>query len=700
MANPLGLSSTSSFPDLVPQEVGESKNHAEGVVAEVTGASEILSEVFDTEVDDAEAGPSVEQLPVLQQAVCGADDPPQLCEYEKLRERNIKERDEAMKEALEEIDVAKQDMRDNAPGAKKRAAEEEEDGVLRERQNIDSVVVEARRERNPVCFVVEDDIYDRSRKRGRARGRGRSRAQSTSPSRTRCGKAISTPASPTSLASSTHNLRPRKLINYSEVPEPEVDGFIWCSTCKRKWYNGCEEHSPHFGDNKEFKLDVEKSSMGKKAGDGVVNRGKVIPKGVLFGPYSGRFISSAAYKEMEQANNESGNAWEIHDKFNMKTVGYIDPGVNPDPELHWMAKINCPNKRKDQNLIAFQLAGQIYYRVMENILGGEELLVWYGKPYAEKIGINMETVEQYTRKEDHTKEASVCGYCHTGMEGERQLEEHLDKGDNHAYKCGVKQSMEMVRMAKSGERKSVCKVCGKGFKTNASLIMHNSVHTKQRAFVCDADGCGKTYTRRSDLKRHTMVVHEGSFHECLECGKRFGQKITMTNHYKTVHEEKKQYKCSVCGVQFSQNSHLARHTKTVHDRIRAFKCEHCNQSFGEAGNRKKHMEIVHSNIRYPCTWQDCTHKAFTKTNLKYHIRRAHTKEWSLECQLCEDQLDIWWGCIHPGEMAKHKAMKHPVEWEEEQEAYRRDHPFICRFKGCLNSYQTEVERDRHEHKLH
>ena len=185
MANPLGLSSTSAFPDLAPHEVFE---------------------VVDAEVDNVEAGPSVEQLPVvLQQAVCGADDPPQLCEYEKLRQRNIKERDEAMREALEEIDVAKQDMRDNAPGAQKRAAEEEE-GVLMERQNVESVVVDARRERNPVCSVVEFDINERSRKRGR--GRDSSRAQSRSPVRKRCGKAISKPESP----SSTHNLHPRKHI--------------------------------------------------------------------------------------------------------------------------------------------------------------------------------------------------------------------------------------------------------------------------------------------------------------------------------------------------------------------------------------------------------------------------------------------------------------------------------------------------------
>ena len=68
------------------------------------------------------------------------------------------------------------------------------------------------------------------------------------------------------------------------------------------------------------------------------------------------------------------------------------------------------------------------------------------------------------------------------------------------------------------------------------------------------------------------------------------------------------------------------------------------------------LSTIGDNIRYPCTWQLCTHQANTKTRLKYYIPRAHTKE----CQVCEDQLDIWWGCIHPGEMTRHKAKKHPL----------------------------------------
>ena len=102
---------------------------------------------------------------VGQQSLCGGDDPPELCEYEKLRERNIRERDEAMKEAMEEIGEAKQEMRDNAPGAMKRAAEKEAGG-MRKMKKVDSVVEVRRsgRKKKPVSYVVEEDLDGRSRR--------------------------------------------------------------------------------------------------------------------------------------------------------------------------------------------------------------------------------------------------------------------------------------------------------------------------------------------------------------------------------------------------------------------------------------------------------------------------------------------------------------------------------------------------------
>ena len=51
-------------------------------------------------------------------------------------------------------------------------------------------------------------------------------------------------------------------------------------------------------------------------------------------------------------------------------------------------------------------------------------------------------------------------------------------------------------------------------------------------------------------------------------------------------------------------------------------------------------------------------------------------------------------------MEKHKAKQHPVEWEEEQEAFRQAHPHICKVKKCGKRFATKVEVDRHILKLH
>ena len=667
--------------------IEERRNEAAGGGGQ--GNDEDSSEV----VDEAPSGDEAVLVPSglrpsdgVQAAICRGDFPP-LSEYEKLRERNIKEIEEAMKEKMKEIEEAKKDMRDNAPGTVKKAAGEEAGGRRRKKKVVPvEQVRRSGRVRKPVSYVVEEEIGGR-KKRER-------REESDSPVR-RVGR------KPTqSLPSSTHTLRPRKPVNYAEYPEPNGDGFIWCSTCNRPEYNGCEVHTPFFADIRKLNLQVEKSSEGGgNAGQGVVNRGEVILEGVLFGPYSGKFIPTSTYEEIKKVQQETGNAWEVMDKQYKNIIGFIDPGVNPDPRLHWMAKINCPSKTSKQNLVGFQLEGQIYYRVSQDIHTGTEMLVWYGKGYATNLGIKVATMDTYDGKQCHTNEGTNCGYCKTGMDGEKELEEHLGKGNGHVFRCGVKQEQEMVRMAKSGERKHVCQVCGKGFKVEDQLKVHGSVHTKVKAFKCDVDQCGKSYTDRGTLFAHKKRVHEGIKHECPECGKRFGQKCNMERHYKN-HGGVKDFKCPKCGVQFALKHHLTRHVETVHDKIRSFKCEHCDKSFGQAVHRKLHIEAVHFNIRYPCTWAGCTWTTNQKAKVKYHRRRAHTQEWSIECQLCEDQMDIWWGCIHPWEMDRHRKRKHPVEWKEEQDAYKRDHPHVCKYKGCHNRFGTKVEVERHERKLH
>ena len=67
---------------------------------------------------------------------------------------------------------------------------------------------------------------------------------------------------------------------------------------------------------------------------------------------------------------------------------FID-GHNP-ANSNWMRFVNCARNEDEQNMIAFQFKGQMYYRTFKNVYSGCELLVWYGDDYARELGIPVQ----------------------------------------------------------------------------------------------------------------------------------------------------------------------------------------------------------------------------------------------------------------------------------------------------------------------
>ena len=67
---------------------------------------------------------------------------------------------------------------------------------------------------------------------------------------------------------------------------------------------------------------------------------------------------------------------------------YID-GKDPTSS-NWLRFINCARIEEEQNMVAFQYRGQIFYRTFKHIYPGTELLVWYGEEYARELGISTD----------------------------------------------------------------------------------------------------------------------------------------------------------------------------------------------------------------------------------------------------------------------------------------------------------------------
>ncbi|KAF5906200.1 zinc finger protein, partial [Clarias magur] len=172
--------------------------------------------------------------------------------------------------------------------------------------------------------------------------------------------------------------------------EPEDDEYLYCEGCRSFFINKCEVHGPalfiadtpvplgvHDRARKTLPpgLTVQESGIGD-AGLGVFNMGETVPVGVHFGPCQGDLV------DCEEAMN-SGYSWVIY------RDGQCEQYIDGRKEVHanWMRFVNCSCDNEEQNLVAFQYNGGIFYRCCRPIRPGQELLVWYAEEYAKNLSI-------------------------------------------------------------------------------------------------------------------------------------------------------------------------------------------------------------------------------------------------------------------------------------------------------------------------
>ncbi|KAF4081650.1 hypothetical protein AMELA_G00163510 [Ameiurus melas] len=177
--------------------------------------------------------------------------------------------------------------------------------------------------------------------------------------------------------------------------EPENDEFLYCEDCRSYFTNKCEVHGPALFifdtpvpmgiDDRARQtlppgLEVGMSDI-PHAGLGVFNKGESIPLGAHFGPCEGDLV------DREEAMN-SGYSWVISKSSQCEE--YID--AKREMHSNWMRYVNCARNGKEQNLVAFQYRGGIFYRCCQPIKTGQELLMWYEDDYGKNLGLSFDNL--------------------------------------------------------------------------------------------------------------------------------------------------------------------------------------------------------------------------------------------------------------------------------------------------------------------
>ncbi|XP_037785589.1 transcription factor Sp5-like [Penaeus monodon] len=102
---------------------------------------------------------------------------------------------------------------------------------------------------------------------------------------------------------------------------------------------------------------------------------------------------------------------------------------------------------------------------------------------------------------------------------------------------------------------------------NCQDTSRDALTTKKREHICHVPGCGKVYSKTSQLKAH-LLSHSGErpfVCNWIFCNKAFTRSDELQRHLRT-HTGEKRFQCEECGKRFMRSDHLNKHVKTHENR--------------------------------------------------------------------------------------------------------------------------------------
>ncbi|XP_063380334.1 histone-lysine N-methyltransferase PRDM9-like [Cydia fagiglandana] len=387
-----------------------------------------------------------------------------------------------------------------------------------------------------------------------------------------------------------------------------------------------------------------------------------LPSGVRFGPYRGRRL-----KTLNDRNNRPSHVVDASDGNNS----------------NWMRYVNCARRYSEQNLVAFQYQGDLYYRTVKIVPRFTELLVFYGSEFANRLGVDL---RRYTKPCD-------CEYCQGGL-GTKNEPEKIDKGktanekkkeaeikdvssgqatlvtekgpaktnkrktrnekkeDTQIKDVTKGSQVEQLQEPSSSQAESPKSVDVQEIPPTKPAVDGSPNTTVSNVNIYKCDQCGKTFDIKSELEKHLQShiplkiansLNTVKEFTCKKCSSTFDTRLLLLEHGKSRHGVK-YFTCSECEYATSHKGNLQTHLRT-HSGERPFKCSQCSAAFTQSSDLQRHKRTHTGDKPFKCG--QCS-AAFTESgNLQTH-KRTHTGDKPFKCGQCSAAF------THSSDLQRHK----------------------------------------------